>query len=268
MGDGGLGSVLTPGEWAMLPGERAALLGVLAAVRPRLAIEIGTSSGGSLEPISAWSEEVHSFDLVPHPRVTAARFPNVTFHVGDSHALLPAFLAKLDAADRKVDFVLVDGDHSMAGVRADVQDLLESESVSETVIVLHDTLNESVRAGLEDVMYGSFEKVRLVDLDFVPGRVMREGPYRDEHWSGLGLIVVGDTALPEAHQAYPAPDVYRAFSHVRMTSGESSEPLGEAQRLELEREVERQRALVQLMERSFSWRITSPLRRLKAVMRG
>ena len=60
------------------------------------------------------------------------------------------------------------------------------------MILLHDTLNESVRAGLESLGYEEFEKVRLVDLDFVPGRVMREGPREDEYWSGLGLIVTGD----------------------------------------------------------------------------
>ena len=47
----------------------------------------------------------------------------------------------------------------MKGVVADVRDLLESESVRTTVILLHDTLNESVRAGLESLGYEEFEKV-------------------------------------------------------------------------------------------------------------
>ena len=267
MSDDGLSDLLTPGEWAMAPGERAALLGIVAALRPRMAIEIGTWSGGSLEPISASSEEVHSFDIKQHPRVTRARFPNVTFHIGDSHQLLPPFLARLAAAQRNVDFVLVDGDHSMTGVVADVRDLLESESVGTTVILLHDTLNESVRAGLESLGYEEFEKVRLVDLDFVPGRVMREGPQRDEYWSGLGLIVTGDRELPTWPRAYPMPDVFSAFSGGRVASGESSDRLGRVQHMELEEDLKRQKALVQMMESSLSWRITAPLRRLKALTR-
>jgi Methyltransferase domain len=259
--------LLTPGEWTMPPGERAALQGIVAALRPRLAIEIGTWSGGSLEPISGWSEEVHSFDLERHPRLTGERFPNVTFHIGDSHELLPAFLTELAASGRAIDFALVDGDHSAAGVQADLQDLLDSECVHQTVILLHDTLNESVRAGLENVAYDAFEIVRFVDLDFIPGRVMREGPQKDEYWSGLGLIVTGDAPLPAWPRAYSNPDVWEAFSRTRVASGASSERLGLGQLLELEDDVRRQKALVQLMENSLSWRITAPLRRLKALGR-
>ena len=37
--------------------------------------------------------------------------------------------------------------------------------------------------------------------------------------------------------------------------------------MELEEDLKRQKALVQMMESSLSWRITAPLRRLKALMR-
>ena len=75
-------------------GERAALEGVLSALNPSLAIEIGTAEGGSLRRIAAHSAEVHSFDLVEPDPATAA-IAHATFHSGDSHALLPAFLAEL-----------------------------------------------------------------------------------------------------------------------------------------------------------------------------
>ena len=56
--------------WQMSFGERAAIEGVLAQLRPQLAIEIGTAEGGSLERIAAHSERVISFDLVePQPQV-------------------------------------------------------------------------------------------------------------------------------------------------------------------------------------------------------
>jgi cephalosporin hydroxylase len=96
----------------MLPGERAALEGVLSALRPSLSIEIGTDKGGSLEVIGAHSKIVHAFDLIRRAEVTTERFPNVTFHTGDSHELLPAVLAQLADAGLNVDFAFVDGNHT------------------------------------------------------------------------------------------------------------------------------------------------------------
>ena len=260
--------LLPAGEWLMTPGERAALEGVLAIVRPSLSIEIGTWTGGSLERISAHSQTVHAFDLRRHPDVTPERFPNVTFHIGSSHEILPEALERLAAAGENVDFALVDGDHSAQGVRKDLEDLLSSSSVGRTVILLHDTLNERVRAGLEQVDFNSFESVRFVDLDFVQGCVVSEGPQKDELWYGLGLVVVGwelgeGAAWP---RAYAAPNVYDAFSKALVASG-APEPLGYTKILDLERELAGQRELLRLMERSWSWRLTAPLRAARGLAR-
>jgi len=259
---------LATGEWLMPPGERAAVVGILSLLRPSLSIEIGTANGGSLEPISEHSEEVHTFDLEPHPRVTTERFPNVTIHRGDSHELLPRLLQKLAAAGRNVDFALVDGDHSAHGVRQDLEDLLSSPSVRQTVILLHDTLSPSVRAGLEQVDYERFDKVRFVDLDLVPGRVMREGPIRDLLWTGLGVVVTGaDFEGPSRALAYPAPEVYEAFSSALVAGSYVPQRLGHEQLVQLEQHAETERKLVEMMERSWSWRLTAPLRSAKRLAR-
>ena len=89
-------------------GERAALEGVLSVLHPSLAIEVGIAKGASLERISAHSEQVHAFDLERHPYLSATRFPNVTFHIGDNHELLPRLLEELAVADQAVDFAFVD----------------------------------------------------------------------------------------------------------------------------------------------------------------
>jgi hypothetical protein len=180
--------MLASSPWQMTIGERAALEGVLTQLRPRLAIEIGTAEGGSLSRIAAHSEEVHSFDLV-EPQLPVADFEHVHFHFGDAHALLPEFLAELAAAGRNVDFVLVDGDHSADGVRRDIVDLLESDAVGETVIVLHDTINEVVRAGIDAVDYRAYEKVRLFEPDAVPGTMSLVPEYLGQMWGGIGVIV-------------------------------------------------------------------------------
>ena len=168
--------------WQMTAGERAALDGLLRNLAPALSIEIGTAEGGSLRCIAERSAEVDSFDVVPAHDDGWPALPNVTVHTGDSHALLPETLAEFDRSGRRVDFALVDGDHTVDGVRRDVEDLLASGAVTNTVILLHDTSNEEVREGLEAVDYGAYPKVAAVDLDFVPGYLVRADRFRHEIW--------------------------------------------------------------------------------------
>ena len=173
--------------WQMSRGERAAVEGVLAALEPALAIEIGSAEGASLRRIASHAREVHSFDLqaptLPQPA-------NVILHTGDSHELLAPFLAELAEADRNVDFALVDGDHSAEGVRRDLEQLLDSPAVHRTAILIHDTANEQVRRGVEAVRFAAWPKVAHVEPDWVPGRLFAEPELRNELWFGLGLVVV------------------------------------------------------------------------------
>jgi hypothetical protein len=182
-------STLLGGPQQMSLGERAALEGVLSAVRPRLAIEIGTAEGGSLRRIAAHSAEVHSFDLV-EPDAEIAAIEHASFHSGDSHRLLPEFLDELARDGRQVDFVLVDGDHSAAGVRRDAEDLLASPAISRTVILFHDTANEEVRRGIDAVDFDAHEKVVHVEPDFVAGSLFSAPELENEIWGGLGLVLV------------------------------------------------------------------------------
>lgn len=172
-------------------GERAALEGVLAIVRPALAIEIGTAEGGSLRRVAANSDVVHSFDLVPPPE-DLEKLDNVSFHIGDSHDLLPRFVSELEERGENADFVLVDGDHSAEGVKRDLEDLLASSAIRRTAIVIHDTANGIVRRGVDAVSYESYPAVSYVELDFVAGYMFREPTLRHELWGGLGLVVVDD----------------------------------------------------------------------------
>ncbi|MGZ4289007.1 MAG: class I SAM-dependent methyltransferase [Gaiellaceae bacterium] len=245
----------------MMPGERAALEGVLAMVKPSVSIEIGSHRGASLQLISAHSDSVHAFDLVHHEDLSQERFPNVRFHIGDSHELLPKLLEHLSTEGTNVDFVFVDGDHTASGVRRDVEDLLSAECVEKTTILVHDTLNWSVRAGLEEIDYGALDKVHFVDLDFVTGKVMREGPSMGELWSGLGLIVTGWDLGPESHwpEAYSAADAYTAFGDVLAGEDPTLRP-GHVQLLKLQRQLTDSLNLVRGMEDSLSWRVTAPLR--------
>jgi hypothetical protein len=171
-------------------GERAVVEGLLCQLKPALAVEIGTAQGGSLERIAAHSQEVHSIDIA-ETQITAPA--NAHLHVGDSRELLPDLMRRFEAEGRNVDFVLVDGDHTPEGVRADVVNLLSSSALGRTVVLLHDTLNEAVRAGLEDVAFQDFPNVAYVHLDLVCGYMVRSGPFARQLWGGLGLVLVDAT---------------------------------------------------------------------------
>ena len=185
------------GRWRMHLNERVALEGVLSAVRPRLAVEVGTEHGGSLARIVAHADEVHSLDLATTAEARAIDgAERVTFHEGDSHVLLPALLSRFAEAGRNVDFVLIDGDHSAAGVRRDLEDVLSSPAVGRSVVMLHDTMNPEVRRGLESIRYDGYGKVAYVEMDFVAGPLRRTPRFGNYLWGGFGLVVVDRDRSP------------------------------------------------------------------------
>jgi hypothetical protein len=246
-------------------GERAVIEGVLAQLKPRLAIEVGTAEGGSLARIAAHSERVISFDLVePHDRIKD--LANVELRTGDSHLLLARELERLAAAGEEVDFVLIDGDHSAEGARADMEDVLASAAVQRTLVLAHDSLNPEVRRGLEEVDYGGFEKVAWVEMDFVGGYVPEGPPLRGECWGGLALVVVDDReSFRAAHggrrpRMVPLSElIWEAAERLRTQSGNGSAASANSSA---------DRALVEEMQNSLSWRTTEPLRRLRLRARG
>jgi hypothetical protein len=278
--------ILEIGQWQMTFGERAALEGVLSQLQPGLTIEIGTAEGGSLRCLARHSEWVHSFDLVCSP--AAEGLNNVTLHIGDSHALLPEVLADLGREGRNVDFVLVDGDHTADGVERDVRDLLRSDAIRRTLIAVHDTMNDEVRAGLKRIDYAANPKITHAELDFVGGHLSFGGPFHHQLWGGLGLIVVDDQAHPpegqsdrdecfyELHELIvPVRDALvlseksggatgPGSARVALGNGHSSAAETEA----LRDELVRTRAWLASVQRSMSWRLTVPLRAIKRAVRA
>ncbi len=166
-------------------GEQAAMAGILSALEPQLALELGTFRGGSLARIAAYSKEVHTFDLASH---VSGVLPNVTYHIGDTRTSVPQVLNLLAEQQREIDFVLVDADHSRAGVEADMANLLNSPALQTTVILLHDCANEGVREGARNAILKARD-VAYADLSFVSPGAARTSPFR-ELWGGLGIVIV------------------------------------------------------------------------------
>ena len=173
-------------RWEMALGERFALIGAVASRRPRIAIEIGTSRGGSLQHIAHWSERVYTFDR-DHSLVAGSVPHNAELVTGDSHDRLPALLDELAERGEEVDFALVDGDHSARGAFLDLAALLASPAVRDALILVHDTSNPWVAKGIERALEGQPPHIAHVALDAVSGRA-RKAPLMCDRWGGLGVV--------------------------------------------------------------------------------
>jgi hypothetical protein len=181
--------------WAMSPSEQAAFIYLLEHLRPRVAIEIGTRFGGSLQVISKYASKVYSLDVDPTvEQRLSGKFNNVEFIIGSSTVTLPPLIQKLKDEDARLEFVLVDGDHSASGVEADINNILAFMPVNAPLyVIMHDSFNPECRKGLSDAKWKENPHVRAVELDFVPGVVNPSPDYRGQLWGGfaLGILLPG-----------------------------------------------------------------------------
>jgi predicted O-methyltransferase YrrM len=111
--------------------EITQLLHVVAARRPRRILEIGSQGGGNLflfSKAAAPDAKILSIDL-NFSAVQMAAYPSLaappqelTCFKGDSHA--PEMLLRVKAwlGSERLDFLFIDGDHSLEGVAADYHD--------------------------------------------------------------------------------------------------------------------------------------------------
>ena len=184
-----------PLEWEMSHAERFTLVGLLARLRPQVAIEIGTHFGGSLQVVNAFCGQVHSIDFDPAVRAQLLpMFPQVHFHCGPSAGLIPAVLREIEAGGAELGFVLVDGDHSAKGVRADLNALLQYRPRRGTVhILMHDSFNPDCRTGIRQAAWSACPHVHFLDLDFVPGAFIETAQgsaFARSMWGGFALAIL------------------------------------------------------------------------------
>jgi hypothetical protein len=175
-------------DWHMQLSERAALLYVLSRIRPEVSIEIGTFMCGSLRPIAAGSQHVYTFDIDDRKM---PGFPNVSFIAGDSAKTLPQLIDTLNLSAMEVGFILIDGSHDEAGVRADIINCLHYRPKTKpTVILMHDSSNPTCRKGIETAPWAECPYVHAVNLDFVSGVLQHHEPIRGQIWGGFAVALM------------------------------------------------------------------------------
>lgn len=114
--------------------EILALANAVADLKPRVILEIGTARGGTLLIWSSLaSEKVVTCDLIhrePQKPLLEALPPasstcQVKLLTGNSHAAEFKQRVAAELGGQQVDFLFIDGDHTVDGVRADYEDYRE-----------------------------------------------------------------------------------------------------------------------------------------------
>jgi hypothetical protein len=175
-------------DWQMSRAEKYCLMGLMKELNPDVSIEIGTYKGGSLQVISAYSQLVYSIDISDSPKqFLSPKFPNVEFVVGDSVHCLPKIFHQINEQGRRLDFILVDGDHTRKGVYRDLQAIFNYPHTHPITILMHDSFNPECRKGIRTFLESHPQFVTYAELDYVTGAYWHNGTYR-EMWGGLALV--------------------------------------------------------------------------------
>ena len=196
-----LDEILFPGvptaHWQMLLAERMALAGLLAQLRPRHALEIGTYHGGSLSLIAQFAERVWAVDIDPEVPARFAVPPNVDLRIGPPEGLVAGIMDELETSGVALNFILIDADHSTVGVRRDIETVVGrlASPKEPCVIVIHDSGNPACRQGILHADWAACPCVHAVELDLVPGQIIEHalGAERGEVWGGLALAYLAPT---------------------------------------------------------------------------
>lgn len=178
-------------EWQMQPGEQTALVALLAGLRPKVALEIGSRYGGSMQVLHRHADRVISLDIDPTCRERlGAKYPKSEFVTGDSKATLPPLMEQLTKEGAEVGFVLIDGDHSAAGVQGDIRGLLNYCPRCPLFVVMHDSFNPDVRKGIRTAPWAESRHVHAVELDYVHGVLTLDPDAYREMWGGFALAIL------------------------------------------------------------------------------
>lgn len=183
-----------PLHWQMTRPEKYAFDQILKIAEPETAIEIGTYRGGSLQNVAQAAKHVYSLDIDPSCKETlGGRFPNVDFRTGDSKKTIGEVLAEIRDRRRSLGFVLVDGDHSAAGVQGDVAALLQHVPTRDVYVVMHDSFNPDVRSGIVGIDWARCPYAHFVEVDFIPGVYHKQTfdtAQAGSMWGGFAMAVL------------------------------------------------------------------------------
>jgi predicted O-methyltransferase YrrM len=178
--------------------ELAEFAGIVRKMQPRSVLEIGTAQGGVFWlfcKISAPDATLISLDLPPSDRHSGGQPVFVDLDrmkksgqrvkkvLGDSHDLATLQNVRSILAGQPLDLLLIDGDHTYAGVRRDYE-MYGALVRSGGIIAFHDIIQTDWEGCKVDLLWHELQHDALLETR----SIVR--PYQST-FGGIGLLTVG-----------------------------------------------------------------------------
>jgi predicted O-methyltransferase YrrM len=145
----------------------------------KIAVEIGSYDGGCLYAYKEIFEQVFSIDLEER-----SGLEGVCYIIEDSQEAFPVLKDGIGGKNTKIDFLMIDGDHSYEGVKADFN-LYHKLVRKGGIIAFHDILDTQLHRELfcrVDLFWDEINKdERFEAYEIIDG---------DGAWGGIGILVV------------------------------------------------------------------------------
>ncbi|WP_186114462.1 class I SAM-dependent methyltransferase [Burkholderia gladioli] len=186
-------NILFPGvklsNWQMTLSEKMALTGILSRLKPRGALEVGVYHGGSLTLAAPFCERILAIDIDPDVPQRFNVPTNAEIIIAPSSESIPAAIRRLDDLGLPLNYVLIDADHSAAGVQQDIERVLAYHPHEHMALLVHDSGNPECRRGMLAADWASNPYVQWVELDIVPGQIIEHtvASGKPEVWGGLAM---------------------------------------------------------------------------------
>ncbi len=144
-----------------------------------------------MDQIRRFATTSYSIDISPQVREKlSVRMPNVEFLTGNSAELIADALNRCEKRGQPLGFVLIDGDHSYAGVQGDIHALLKFRPSRDVWVLMHDSFNPECRRGIAAANWSGSPYVHCVELDFIHGGISDDPEFPGQMWGGLAIALL------------------------------------------------------------------------------